>query len=244
MTTVFPFIMLFSLLSGAGSLALAGSVLVFPQRARKILVPALISYATGTLLAAAFIGLLPEAAKAISVTDVLKTALIGILAFFALEKLVLWRHCHAPDCNVHSAAGPLILIGDGLHNFIDGIVLAAAFTQSVPLGIATSLAVIAHELPQEAGDFAILLEGGYSRRRAFAFNLASSLATVVGAVLGYVFLTGFAAAIPYFMAVAAASFIYVAVADLFPSLHTNPSPRTGLVQLGLMGLGIATIAAI
>lgn len=150
----------FSLLGSVGAIALGGSFLLFPERTRGFLIPCLISYATGTLLGAAFLGLIPHALEHISTSTALPTWLLGIVLFFVLEKLGVWPHCHKEPCEVHGMAGPLILIEDALHNFGDGVVIAATFLTSITLGIATSLIVISHEVPQEAGEFAILLQSG------------------------------------------------------------------------------------
>jgi hypothetical protein len=156
----------FSLLASAGAICLTGSFLLLPPGIRQRLVPHLISYAIGTLLGAAFLGLIPHALADIPTSNVFAVLLAGIVVFIVLERLMLWRHCHEAQCEVHSASGVLILIGDGVHNFVDGILIAATFLTSVPLGIATSLAIVSHEVPQEVGDFAILLESGYSAARA------------------------------------------------------------------------------
>jgi zinc and cadmium transporter len=235
-------ILAFGLLASLGSVALASTVLLFPDTTRRTLVPCLISYAVGTLLGAAFLGLLPHALGLADARTVLAATLAGIVLFFVLEKLVLWRHCHSGDCEVHGrAAAWLILVGDALHNFVDGVVVAAAFLVSVPVGVATGLAVVAHELPQEVGDFAILLEGGFSRGRAFLWNGVSSLTALAGALLGYLSLADLRTALPLVLAVSAASFIYVAVADLIPSLHQRASGLASLRQLTLVLGGIATI---
>ena len=181
-----------------------------------------------------------ENAPALAVSG---TVLAGIVAFFILEKLVIWRHCHDADCAEHGQrGGALILLGDAFHNFVDGVVIAAAFLTSVPLGIATALAVIAHEIPQELGDFAILLHSGLSRIRAFAYNLASSLTTLPGVLVGWFWLAEVREAIPFVLAVSAASFIYIAVADLVPGLHRHSSLKSGLIQVLLILAGIATLA--
>lgn len=229
------------LVGSVGVILLAAAFLLFPNKTRQVLIPCLISYATGTLLAAALLGLLPHALESLPAESVLALVLSGIVLFFVLEKLVIWRHCHRQDCEIHSSAGPLILVGDALHNFIDGVVIAAAFSTSVPLGIETSIAVIAHELPQEVGDFAILLSSGYSRARAFFYNAISSLSALVGAVLTYWLGLRAAAAVPYIMALSAASFIYIAMADLIPGLHHEQHLRAGIRQFGLLLLGVATI---
>lgn len=212
-------IMGFSLLSSVGSISLAGLFLLFPEKTRQLLIPCLISYATGTLLGAAFLGLIPHALNHLPASSALTFVLGGIVLFFILEKVVIWRHCHDKNCNTHRTAGSLILIGDAFHNFVDGAIIAAAFVASIPLGIATSLAVISHEIPQEVGDFAILLESGYKKEQAFWFNIMSSLSTLIGAVLAYLFLTEIDIVIPYIMAISASSFIYIAIADLIPTLH-------------------------
>jgi zinc and cadmium transporter len=158
-----------------------------------------------------------------------------------MEKLILWRHCHLPQCDVHASAGPLLLIGDAFHNFTDGVIIAGAFLVSVPLGIATGLAVVAHEIPQELGDFAILLESGYSRGQALLYNTMSSLATLPGALLAYFFLAHMMHAVPYILLIGAASFLYIALADLTPYLHRRFGLIDSILQFGLILAGIATI---
>ncbi len=158
-------------------------------------VPALVSFAVGTLLGAVFLEILPHAIGSTGNLQALfATVLAGILGFFVLEKLVLWRHCHIEDCEAHDhhaepddrgRSGLMIIIGDGFHNFVDGILIAAAFLQSTELGVITAAAIIAHEIPQEIGDFVILLHSGYSKLAALALNLLSSLAMLVGALLAY-----------------------------------------------------------
>jgi zinc and cadmium transporter len=234
-------IILFSLLGSVGAVLGAGVVLLLPKKQRKFLVTNLISYATGTLLGAVFLGLVPKALAESSSPGILVWLLWGILFFFLMEKLVLWRHCHMPECEVHASAGPLLLIGDAFHNFTDGVIIAGAFLLSIPLGIATGLAVISHEIPQELGDFAILLESGYSHSRAFLYNTGSALATLPGALLGYYFLGHMMQAVPYILLVGAASFLYIALVDLTPYLHRRFGLADSLLQLGLILAGIATI---
>ncbi|MHB8838752.1 MAG: ZIP family metal transporter [Gemmatimonadaceae bacterium] len=233
----------FSVLGSIGAIGGAAVVLVAPDTMRKRLLPCLLSYATGTLLGAAFLGMIPTALRQAAPTTVSASVLAGLVLFFVLEKLVIWRHCHDDECEEHRGAASVILLGDAFHNFLDGVAIAAAFLTSVPLGVATSLAVIAHEVPQEVGDFAILLHGGYSKRRAFAYNLLSSTATVPGALLGYLFLDEARLLTPFFLAVSAASFIYVAMADLVPHLHRQLGLRSLAAQSALLLAGIATIAA-
>ena len=235
-------IMLFSVLGSVGAIAGAALLLFFQEGTRKILLPCLLSYAIGTLLGAAFLGMIPKALEHNTALAISGTVLAGIVIFFALEKIIIWRHCHEEECEVHGSAGPLILIGDAFHNFVDGFVIAAAFLTSVPLGIAASLAVIAHEIPQEVGDFAILLENGYSKTRALALNTLSSLATLPGAVIAYFFLGETREAVPFILALSAASFIYIAVADLVPGLHRQTGLKSAIRQIVLVLAGIGTIA--
>lgn len=234
-------IILFSMLGSAGAIGGAALLLAFPGT-RKMLLTSLLSYATGTLLGAAFLGMIPAGLRYVPAFVFSSTILCGIVLFFLLEKLVLWRHYHGEYCEVHGAAGILILIGDSFHNFIDGLAIASAFIASFELGTATALAVIAHEIPQEVGDFAILLDSGYSRARAFVYNLLSSAVTIPGSVIGYFFLGEVKRLIPYVLALSAASFIYIATADLVPALHRKLGIRETILQSAIMLAGIGTIA--
>jgi zinc and cadmium transporter len=235
-------IICFSLLGSVGAIALAGSYLLFPHKIQQALITYLVSYATGTLLGAAFLGLLPHALMHARATLILPTVLAGILVFFLMEKIVIWRHCHDLNCQRHSNVGALLLIGDAIHNFVDGLAITAAFLASIPIGVTTALAVLAHELPQELGDFAILLKSGYPRRQAVMYNLFSSLTTFPGALLAYYFLTTSQIFTPYIMAVSAASFIYIAIADLIPGLHIYTELNQSVCQFIFILAGIGTIA--
>jgi zinc and cadmium transporter len=218
---------------------------------------AMVSYAIGAMLGAVFLDILPEAIKLTANVAVLSgTVLFGILLFFILEKLVLWRHCHHEHCEAHELlasehasgnpgdhgrSGMMIMVGDTFHNFVDGVIIAAAFLTDMHLGIVTALAIIAHEIPQEVGDFAILLHSGYTKTKAFQLNMISSFASVAGGVLGYLVLQTMQSWIPSLLALAAASMIYVAVADLIPGLHKRAQLRDTLEQVGLIVLGVATV---
>jgi zinc and cadmium transporter len=254
-----------SVLGGVLSISLAALV-SFAARAQWV--SWLVSFAIGALLGAAFLEVLPHAFGNASDLQLLSaTVLGGILGFFVLEKLVLWRHCHVQDCEAHGSAeegapanpaphrhahghahghdqgrsGLMILIGDSFHNFVDGVLIAAAFMESTALGVVTATAVIAHEIPQEVGDFLILLHSGYGKARAFALNLLSSLMMVVGAIGAYFALQLVEGWVPTLLALAAASMIYVAVADLIPGLHRRPELAATLQQVLLIGLGVAVI---
>lgn len=215
---------------------------------------AMVSYAIGALLGAVFLEVLPEAIRMSKNIGMLSaTVLFGILLFFILEKLVLWRHCHQEHCEAHELlesehthdhgrSGLMIMVGDTFHNCVDGIIIAAAFLTDIHLGVVTSLAIIAHEIPQEVGDFAILLHSGYSKIKALKFNLISSFASVLGGVLGYFTLQTMQSWIPSLLALAAASMIYVAVADLIPGLHKRAQLRDTVQQVTLIVAGVFTVA--
>ena len=247
-------IVLATFLGGALSAALASVFLLLSEARRTRLLPHLISFATGAMLAAALVGLLPEAIASVGpqrIQAIGAAVLAGIGLFFVLEKLVLWRHCHAQSCESHSphetqrdrAAGWIVLFGDGVHNAFDGVLIAAAFLTDVKLGVVTALAITAHEIPQELGDLAVLLHAGMSPVRALWFNAASSLTSILGGLLGYFALRRTLDALPYAISVAAASLIYVAVADLIPSLHRRADARAGVAQVALIGCGVALIVA-
>jgi len=236
-------------LSGGALSLLAAAALSFTVFSGWV--PRMVSYAVGAMLAAAFLHLLPEAfMQADSIEALFATVLGGLLGFFLLEKAALWRHrhehgvehWHGADHGHGRRAGALIVIGDGFHNFVDGILIAAAFLADVRLGITTTLAIVAHEIPQEIGDFMVLLNAGYTRRKALLLNLASSLASVAGGIAGYFALEGMQGATPHVLALAAASFIYIAVADLIPDLHRASDGCSTAWQAGPIAAGVATIA--
>jgi zinc and cadmium transporter len=232
---------------------LSAGLAAISLRVRASWVPMLVSFAIGALLGAAFLEVIPRAFERGEPHDAAIAILGGIFAFFVMEKLLLWRHCHTENCEVHDPhtaahdhgrSGTLIVVGDTVHNFVDGLLIAAAFLQSTELGVIAAAAIIAHEIPQEVGDFLILLHSGYSRARALAMNLLSSCATVVGGVVGYFSLQFLAAWESTLLGVVAASMIYVAVADLIPGLHRQPELRDTASQALLIALGIAAIAAV
>lgn len=260
-----------------GIVSVLGAWLI-ASRANAAQVPVLISYAVGALLGAVFIELLPHAFnRSDNLQVTAATILAGLLLFFILEKLVLWRHCHIESCEAHDPhdaqgvheghdahqshaaavapaavvtmahhhdhgrSGMMILIGDTFHNFVDGVLIAAAFLADTQLGIVTAVAIIAHEVPQEVGDFLILLHSGYTRKYAFLLNLLSSVAMVIGGMLAYFALQTLEQWVNTLIALATASMLYVAVADLIPGLHRRPEIRATIQQVTLIALGIATI---
>lgn len=254
-------IILVTLVSGVLSVLAAGLFLALPARQREAALPHLVSFATGALLGAALLALIPHAvigAGSERVHEVGIALIAGIALFFVLEKFLLWRHCHDDHCDTHTvtdpqphahnhdearrkASGSLVLVGDALHNVLDGVLIAAAFLTDVHLGIVTAIAIMAHEIPQEVGNFAVLLHSGVSRRRALALNLLTSLTAVIGGVVGFYALETAVRMLPFALAVAASSLLYVAVADLIPGLHRKVDPRSSITQVLLLSLGVAVI---
>jgi zinc and cadmium transporter len=230
-----------SLFGSLGGLIVASSLLLFTDRLRNRLLPSLISYAVGALLGVALLALLPEALESLSPRATFSTLLAGILLFFVLERLVLIRHCHSEECDVHTVAAPLVLLGDAFHNFVDGATISVAVLTSVPLGVNTAIAVAAHEIPQEVGDVAILLACGYSRRRALMLNVLSGLAGLAGALVAFAAVEVIPSLRPFILALSSASLLYIAMSDLIPGLHRGPGERNGVQQVLLIGAGIATV---
>lgn len=316
-------ILIFTALGGVLSALAASLFLVAPASLRARALPHLVSFATGALLGAALLGLLPHAIETAGLANAHRiglTVLVGILIFFILEKLVLWRHCHQEGCEEHfgqaalpglapghhgahdhlhrlqcdaaepasgeacrgeaaaaampgpsarvalprpaqqatagrsapgemrgwhdgrlRASAAMILLGDGFHNTLDGVLIAAAFMTDLHLGVVTALAVFTHEIPQEVGDLAILLNSGMSRLRAMVLNLATSLTAILGGLLAYLALGPVSWVLPYAVAIATSSFLYIAVADLIPGLHRRVDPGSGVRQFAFILLGVAVI---
>jgi zinc and cadmium transporter len=255
----------------AGSTLSALLAALVAWRVQPRLIPLFVSYAVGALLGVVFLDLLPHIFEQTTRQHVAAGWLLaGILAFFVLEKLVLWRHTHDhagaaeaaiagshdhAHAHAHDHAGHghganvtgrttsawMIIIGDGFHNFTDGLAIAAAFMADVKLGVVTAIAIIAHELPQELGDFLVLIHSGFSRGKALFWNVMSSFATLVGALLAYVMLSSLAEYSIMFLCFAASSMIYVAIADLIPGLHKRSSLADSAQQISLIGAGVASI---
>jgi zinc and cadmium transporter len=230
-----------SILGSLGGIIVASSFLLLGEAIRVRLVPWLISYAVGTLIGVALLGLVPESLGLLPARPAMLTMAGGILAFFLLEKWVLWRHCHEDEaCHVHNTAASLVIVGDAFHTFVDGAVIAAAVLTSIPLGLTTALAVAAHEIPQEVGDVAILLRAGYSRLRAFTLNVLAGAGGILGAAAMVLAGRIVPQVLPYVLAFAAGNFLYVAMSDLIPDLHRGGVG--GARQVLLIAAGIVTIA--
>lgn len=249
-------IVLWTAAGGALSALAASSFLLASEAVRVRVLPHLVSFATGALLSAALLGLLPHAIEGAGPDNahlIGITLLVGLLTFFVLEKLVLWRHCHQELCEGHvphdherardAASASLILIGDGFHNLLDGVLIAAAFMTNLHLGVVTALAVMAHEIPQEVGDLALLLHGGMSRGRALTLNLLTSLTSILGGVVAYLALGKTLQLLPYALVLAASSFLYIAVADLIPGLHRRVDAGSSGKQLVFILLGVVMVYA-
>ena len=246
-----------SILGGVASAAVAS----FALYAKLNSVERWVAFAVGAMLAVVFLDILPHAlSDGVQPASLMGWVLGGVLFFFFLEKLVIWRHshgdlqpaAHGEASHVHhrhghhhgndgGRSGLMVLIGDSLHNATDGVVIAAAFLADFNLGVVTSLAIIAHEVPQEVSDFFVLLHSGYTRKKAFIYNMISSLAMVVGGVIAYFALERAQAYVTPVLAFAAASMLYVAVADLIPTLHRKFSIKDTFQQMLMIGLGVATV---
>lgn len=247
------FVIWMGLLGSLGALIPAAVVLFISDGWRHRIMPYLLSYATGTMLATAVIGLIPEALEHISIYEMGISLLAGLVLFFVLEWTVIWRHSHGEEPghdhhapghghSVGKQTGMLILIGDAVHNTADGIAIGAACAASPGLGLVTTLAVLGHEVPQELSDFTILLSSGFSRWKAFMWNTLSGFGTLVGVVAAYGGLAYAEAIVPYALSVAAASFLYIGLADLVPGLHGRVGAASGTWQFAMMIAGMVTIA--
>ncbi len=220
---------------------MAGAFLFLGDNYQKMLIPILVSFATGILLSAALLGLIPEAIEELGGEPhlIMPFVLGGILFFFFMEKIIIWRNCRNKECEVHShASGPIILLGDSLHNLTDGIVIATAFLTSAALGVSTGFTILVHELAHETGDFGILIHSGYSRKKAFIYNLISSSTTIPAAIIGYFILGAITSVVPFILAISASSFIYIALSDLTPDLHQHTDLKYSVRQLLFIVVGI------
>ncbi|MFX1587410.1 MAG: ZIP family metal transporter [Promethearchaeota archaeon] len=242
---ILVWIIVFSIIGSLGAISAAAAFILFNDKIQKLMISILISYAIGVLLTASLFGLIPEAIESTGEPHLIMPFVLGgILLFFVLEKVIIWRNCQDEVCDIHNAAGPLVLVGDAIHNFTDGVVIAAAFLTDFSVGIIVGISILIHEIPQETGDFGILLHSGYSRRKAFLLNAISSMATIPSAIIGYFVLDVFSIAVPYLLAISAASFIYIALTDLTPQLHQRANPKYSIRQIILILAGVATMAFI
>jgi zinc and cadmium transporter len=225
-----------------GSVALAALLLLLRDKTLMRISTYLSYLAGGTLLGAAFLGMIPNALTMLDASHVLQIVLGGILFFFVLEKIILWRTCRNKDCERHlNAAAPMILVGDAFHNAIDGIVIAASFLTSTELGIFVTLSVVFHEVPQELGDFGILLRSGLSKKKALFYNALSGSSAIVTGILAFYFMQELKSFIPYALAFSASSFLYIAMAELIPEMHKKTKAFQSVAQILLIIAGIFII---
>ncbi len=198
----------------------------------------LVSFAAGVLLGASFFHLLPDSIEGAGVEVAFELFILGFTSFFLLERILRWRHCHEIDCEVHPVS-QLALVGDSLHNFVDGVVIAVAYLTDVNLGILTTFAVIMHEIPQELGDFGVLVYGGYTVRKALVYNFLTALTAVLGAVAGYYFVAQ--KFMPFVVAFAAGNFTYIATSDLIPELHKETDLVKSSVSFAVFVSGLLLV---
>jgi len=225
-----------------GSVGLAGLLLLTKDKTLQLISTYLTYLAGGTLLGAAFLGMIPEALTLLDSKHIFEFILAGIFFFFVLEKIILWRSCRKADCERHiKAAAPMILIGDAFHNAIDGIVIAASFLTSTELGVFVSISIIFHEVPQELGDFGILLKSGYPRRKALLLNMLSGSTAIIAGIAAYFYMGSVKSLIPYALAFSASSFLYIALADLIPEMHQKTKFKESIFQIVLIALGVFII---
>ena len=236
-----------SVLGSFGSLLLASGLLLLRPQTRTALVPHLVSYAVGTLLGVALLSIIPEVLADLEPARMGTTLLAGIITFFILEKAVLWHHCHTEDCEGHTHGhahgrrpGALVLIGHGFHSFVDGVAIGAAVQTSLPLGISTAIAVALHEVPQQVGDYAVLLHAGYRRASALLLSALSAAGAVAGTVAAFTVFDLLPGFLPYALTFAAASFLYISMADLIPDLHKGKVDARAFRQLAVLMAGLAT----
>jgi zinc and cadmium transporter len=244
--TNLAYILLFTFLSGIVSL-LGGALLLMREKFALKISHYLASFAAGTLLGAAFFDLLPEAAHeaeemGVEHSVIFFWTLVGILGFFLLERFIHWfHHHHEHGKTKDNATASLVILGDSVHNFIDGVVIASTFMVSIPLGIVTSLAVAAHEIPQEIGDFGVLLHRGLKRKKILILNLLSACVAVLGAVIAYLAAESLEPLLPIFLSISAGFFIYIAASDLIPEIHNEDNRKTATIETLLLIAGVVVV---
>ncbi len=236
---MFIYILIASLVGSVCAL-IGGVVLLWKENLARKVSLFLLSFAVGALLGAAFFDLLPEASEELQGEALFLFPLIGIITAYLFERFLFWHHCHDLESCPRRVMSGTVLLGDAVHNFIDGLVIALSFTLSIPVGIAATLAVFFHEVPQEIADFGVLLHAGYSKKKVFFYNLATALTTPVGAIFGYFALPFIHSTLPQLAAFAAGLFIYIAIADLLPELHRETRTRN-LVHILFIFLGLAAL---
>lgn len=228
--------LLSALLISSGSLVGVFTLSINQEKLKSVLL-FLVALSAGTLMGSAFLHLLPEASGHLEPKTLFSVVLFSFVFFFLMERIFHWRHCHNGHCDTHSF-GVMNLIGDSVHNFIDGLIIAATFAADVRLGIVSSLAVALHEIPQEIGDFGVLLYAGYSRKRALFLNFAVALTAILGVFVGFLLSNATSHILDYLIPFAAGGFIYISASDLMPEIRKETSLRKSLISFGIFTLGI------
>jgi len=230
-------ILIFTLINGLLAFVGALSFLLSKKSLNKI-IPFLVAFAIGALLGGALFHFIPEAIEELKLIWTVLLAALGFGLFYLIERFLHWHHCKHGECPKHHFTY-LILIGDGVHNFIDGLIIAASFIISIPIGIISSIIILLHELPQEIGDFGVLIHGGFSRTKALVYNFLSQLTAVLGGVLGF-YLIGLQEQAIYLLPIAAGGFLYIALVDLIPEVFKEKNKMQAVlnVLLILLGMGI------
>ncbi|MFN4182652.1 MAG: ZIP family metal transporter [bacterium] len=234
-------ILLATFLGSLTSLLLASLILLLPNLTLNRILHPLVGFASGSLLGVAFLHLFPETLQHIPAERAGLLLILGFLIFFFIEKRILWHHCHSDQCEFTGMAGPLVLIGDAFHNFLDGFFIAASFLISPPAGISTTIAVFSHEIPQELGDLALVLDWQKNKKKAFLFNLFSGVTAFAGAISGFFFLQAFRTFLYLLISICVSSFIYISLTDIFPRMHQRVGLLSTLVQLFYILLGVSVI---
>jgi len=218
-------------------------VLILKEKSLEKLLLILVALSAGALMGGAFLHLIPEAVEKFSAHDISLYVLVGFVLFFLIEKILHWRHCHKGKCEVHTFAY-MNLFGDAVHNFIDGLIIAASFVVNIQLGIATTLAVVLHEIPQEIGDFGVLVYGGFKKTKALFWNFICALTAIIGGILGYYLSSYVESSVMFLLPFAAGGFIYIAASDLIPEIRKEVDLKKSLVTFGVFIIGIAIMFAV
>lgn len=234
--SVLVWIIFATIVNGLVAFVGAFSLIVGERFLKKILL-VLVAFSAGGLLSGGMLHLLAESLKMLEAETAFIIALSGFSLFFIIERFLHWHHCHDDTCMVHSFTY-MILIGDGVHNFIDGLIIAASFIISIPFGVMTTILILGHEIPQELGDFGALVHGGFDKRKALLFNFGSQLTAVAGGILGF-FIGGEAWFTPFLLPFAAGGFFYIAASDLIPELHKETDIKKSILYFAFFLIGIA-----
>jgi len=227
-----------------GFVALIGvfTLILNPKTLNKIIY-GLVAFSAGALFSGAFLHMIPETLESASTNVVFGLVIFGFSTFYLMERMLHWHHCHKEKCEEHSFTY-LILFGDGIHNFVDGLIIAASFAVSIPFGIITTLLIIGHEIPQELGDFGVLIYGGFKIKKALLYNYISQLTCVIGGFVGYLFSSSSQMFSIYLLPFAAGGFIYISASDLIPSLHTEKNVKKATISFFIFLIGVGLMAAL